>query len=811
MGERGLMARRKQASTQLTLEAADIVTRTLVDEVESAFLEYSMSVIVDRALPDVRDGLKPSQRRILWAMHDANLRPDRPFVKCARVVGDVMANYHPHGDTAIYDALVRMGQWFSLTGPLVDKHGNFGSPSDPPAAARYTECRLSPLAMESLAGIDEGTVDFNTNYDASRTEPDVLPSRFPNLLVNGSQGIAVGMATNIPPHNLAEVCSAAIKLIDAPDTTLAQLARIVKGPDFPTGAIIMGDDGIKDAYRTGRGTVRIRARHEMEQSRRGTAIVLVEVPFQTSVDTIAGKLAELVENGKVDGVRDIRNESGQGKTRLVIELRADANPQIVLNNLFKHTTAQTTFSVNMVTLVDGVPRTINLAEMLQHWLDHQVVVVTRRSQFRLDKAAARLHIVEGLVKALDMIDAVVKAIRASADRAAARTALMGDRFGFSEIQANHILDMALGRLTQLGREELVSEQKELAATIKELKRILARRDVLFGVIREELVAIRDEHKAPRRTAIEADDTGTIDVVSLVEDEPYVVTVTARGYVRAISERGRTAKVVKPGERDAIAQVIDTTALAGLLFFTDRGRAYRATVHELPKERLTAAQNLFQFGDGEKLVAIVDARLHDEHPNVVFVTASGGVKRSSLAEFADASGRKDGIVAMKLATGDRIVSVFPGWDDYELLLVTANGQGIRFAEAEVRPVGRSAGAIRGIKLRAGDRVIGGCAVAHEEMVVIATVEGYAKRTPVDDFPVQARGGAGVKAAKVDRARGAIAAVAPAAEEVAFITADGAFVAASQSVRAAARDGGGSKVNAVTGELQRIVAVAPTREG
>src|SRR5262245_47290521 len=436
------MARRKPTN-QLTLETSSeiVPTRTLVEEVESAFLEYSMSVIVSRALPDVRDGLKPSQRRILWAMHDANLRPDRPFVKCARVVGDVMANYHPHGDAAIYDALVRMGQPFSLTAPLIDKHGNFGSPSDPPAAARYTECRLSQIAMEMLAGIDEGTVDYEPNYDASRTEPMVLPSRFPNLLVNGSQGIAVGMATNIPPHNLAEVCTAALRLIDKPDSTLSELMRTIKGPDFPTGGLILGDDGIKDAYRNGRGTIRVRARHELEESRSGTAIVLTEVPFQTSVDAIAGKLAEIVESGKIDGIRDIRNESGQGKTRLVIELRADTNPQIVLNNLFKYTSAQTTFPVNFGALVDGVPRTLNLQEALQAWVDHQVVVVTRRTQYRLERAEARLHIVEGLVKALDMIDAVVKAIRAAKDRAAARDALMAKRFGFTEIQANHILDM----------------------------------------------------------------------------------------------------------------------------------------------------------------------------------------------------------------------------------------------------------------------------------------------------------------------------------------------------------------------------------
>jgi DNA gyrase subunit A len=722
-----------------------------------------------------------------------------------------MANYHPHGDSSIYDALVRMGQPFSLTAPLIDKHGNFGSPADPPAASRNTECRLSSLAMELLAGIDEGTVDQEPNYDGSRSQPVVMPARFPNLLVNGSQGIAVGMATNIPPHNLAEICNAALKLIDKPEATLAELMRIVKGPDFPTGGFIMGDDGIKDAFRTGRGTIRVRARHEIEQIRRGgQAIVLTEVPFQTSVDAIAGKLAELVESGKIDGVRDIRNESGQGKTRLVIELRNDANPQIVLNNLFKHTAAQSTFPVNMVALVDGVPRTINLQEALQAWLDHQVVVVTRRSQFRLEKAQARLHIVEGLIKALDMIDAVVKAIRGSADRSAARDALMGKQFGFSEIQANHILDMALGRLTRLGREELANEAKELEATVKELKRILAKRDVQMGVIRAELTAIRDEHKAPRRAEIVADDAGTIDVVALVEDEPYSVTVTARGYLRAVPERGR-GRAVTTGERDAIAQVIDTSAHAGVLFFTDRGRAYRATVHELPKDRLTAAQNLFNLGDGERVIAVLDARMRDEHPNLVFVTARGGVKRSPLSEFAEASGRKDGIVAMKLGADDRVVSVFPGWDDFELLLVTAGGQGIRFAEADVRPVGRSAGSMRGIKLKGDDRVVGGCAVAHEEIVVIATTEGYAKRTAVDEFPVQARGGSGLKAAKIDKARGALVTVSPAAEQIAFVTADAAVVVESATVRAAARDGGGSKVAGVTGALQRVVAVAVPADG
>ncbi len=802
---------RKKPSQQLTLETrAEVPTRALTEEVESAYLEYAMSVIVARALPDVRDGLKPVQRRILWAMHDANLRPDRPFVKCARVIGDVMANYHPHGDASIYEALVRMGQTFSLTAPLIDKHGNFGSPSDPPAASRYTECRLSQIAMEMLAGIDEGTVDFDPNYDASRTEPVLLPARFPNLLVNGSQGIAVGMATNIPPHNLAEVCNAAMRLIDKPDATTSELMRHGKGPDFPTGALIMGDDGIKDAYRTGRGTVRVRARHEIEQVKRGAqAIVLTEIPFQTSVSAIAGKLAELVESGKIDGVRDVTDESSNGKTRLVIELKPDTNPNIVLNNLFKFTTAQTTFPVNMVALVDGVPQTVTLVDALRGWIDHQVVVVTRRTQFRLEKAEARLHIIEGLVKAVEMIDAIIKAIRASKDRSAARDALMGKGFGFSEIQANHILDMPLGRLTQLGIEELNKEKRELEATIKELRRVLAKRDVLMSVIREELTAIRDAHKVPRRTEIVSDDTGSIDIVELVEDEPYFVTVTARGYVKAVPERSRKALIANPGERDAVAQVIETTALAGVLFFSDRGRAYRATVHELPKERLTAAQNLFQFGDGEKVVAVLDARLHEEHPNLVFVTASGGVKRTSLAEFAEASGRQSGIVAMKVASDDRVVSVFPGWDEYELLLVTANGQGIRFVEDEVRPVGRSAGGIRGIRLKGDDRVIGACAVAHEEIVVMATEQGYAKRTEVDEFPVQTRGGAGVKAAKIDKARGKLVGVVNASQEVAFVTADGCLVVPGSGVRAASRDGGGSKTSPEN--LQRVVAVPPPPGG
>ena len=804
---------RKKAATGATLFEAPVASRTLAEEVESAFLDYSMSVIVSRALPDVRDGLKPVHRRILWAMHDAGLRPDRPFVKCARVVGDVMGRFHPHGDTAIYDALVRLGQDFSLSHPLIDKHGNFGSPADPPAAQRYTECRLSALAAEMLAGIDEGTVDFEPSYDASDEEPVVLPSRFPNLLVNGNQGIAVGMATNIPPHNLGEICDAALRLIDRPETTLDALMKIVRGPDFPTGALIMGDDGIADAYRTGRGSIRLRAVTSLEESRRGQAIVVTEIPYQTSVDAIAGKLAEAVESGRIDGVRDIRNESGQGSTRLVIELRADTNPQIVLNNLFKHTPAQTTFGINMVALVDGVPRTINLAQALQEWVAHQVVVVTRRTRYRLEKTEARLHIIEGLVKALDQIDAIVALIKASNDRAAARTGLMGAGFEYSEIQANHILDLALGRLTRLGRDELVAERKELAAEVKKLRKILAHREELMAVIREELVAIRDAHRRSRRTQIVADDRGEIATEALVDDEPIVVTVTARGYVQARPERGRGAKVAGTGERDALAQVIETSTFSGLLFFSDRGRAYRLTAHDLPKGRLTAAQNLFQMSDDEQVVAVVDANIAEEHEHLVFVTAQGGVKRTELAEFVDAGGRRDGIVAMKLADDDRVVAVFPGWDDFETLVVTRDGQGIRFAESEVRAVGRAAGSIRAMRLRGDDRVVGGCAVAPEETVVIATDAGYAKRLRVDELAVQARGGAGVRVMRLDRRRGTVVALAPVDDRTVFVLADSAVSIATTEIKISPRDSVGSAVAALPAGavVTRVVpASAPADE-
>ncbi len=803
------MARRKTAPLSDTLFAAPVAIRTLAEEVESSFLDYSMSVIVSRALPDARDGLKPVHRRILWAMHDAGLRPDRPFVKCARVVGDVMGRFHPHGDSAIYDALVRMGQDFSVPHPMVDKHGNFGSPSDPAAAARYTECRLSPIAMELLASIDEGTVDFQPNYDGGDEEPVVLPARYPNLLINGTQGIAVGLATNIPPHNLGEICAATLKLINKPDTTLAELMKTVKGPDFPTGGLIMGTDTLKDALRTGRGTIRVRAVTSIEETKRGVAIVITEIPYQTSVDAIAGKLAEAVDSNKVEGIRDIRNESGQGQTRLVIELKPDANVQVALNNIFKHTPAQVSFGINTVALVDGVPRTLNLQEALQHWIDHQVIVLTRRTRFRLDKAEARLHIIDGLVRALDMIDAIIATIRASKDRGVARVSLMAKPFDFSEIQANHILDLQLGRLTQLGRDDLLAEQLELNGIIKELRNILDDRETLMGLMRDELSEIRDKYKRPRRTVIVGDDSGDISAEELVDDEPLVVTVTARGYIQSKSQRGRGAKTADPGDKDAITQIIATSALGTFLFFTTHGRAYRSVGHDLPKQRLTAIPNLFQFADGEKVIGVIDAAVAAEHEHVVFVTAQGSIKRTPLADFVEASARKDGIAAMKLGDGDRIIAAYPSWDDFETFVVTAQGQGIRFSESEVRPVGRSAGGMRAMKLRSDDIVVGACAVAHEEIVVLASDTGYAKRVRADEFPIQARGGAGVRVAKPEKKRGMLMGVMPAGSRLAFLTDDQAFIVGSAEVKLQPRDGAVPKVAAIP-DGKTVIAIAVVDE-
>src|SRR5579885_1478878 len=541
---------------------------------EQSYLIYALSTITARALPDVRDGLKPVHRRILWDMFDQGFRPDRTMVKCARITGHVMGQYHPHGNQAIYDALVRMAQPFSLRHPLIDFHGNYGSPEFEAAAERYTESRLSPLAMQILAGIDEDTVDFVDNYSGDFTEPSVLPSRFPNLLVNGSQGIAVAMATNIPPHNLGEIIDATLHLIDHPEATPDELMQFVKGPDFPTGAYILGRAGIMDAYRTGRGSIRMRAKAEIVEGRQSTEIVVSELPYQVSVSAVAAKVADLVDARQIEGIRDIKNlSSGEQGTKLVIYLKRDANATVVLNNLFKHTPLQTNFPVNMVALCDGVPRTLNLVQALSYYIDHQVEVITRRSEFRLRKAQDRAHIVEGLIKALDMIDAIITLIRGSDDRDAARQGLMAAPFEFSEIQANHILDMTLSRLTRLGRAQLDEELAKLRETIAELEAILSDPGKLRQVIKDEMGEIRAKHAEPRKAEITYD-PGDIDILDLIDDEELVVTMTHVGYIKTMAadsfrtqgRGGRGVAGAKLKDNDYIERIVHTTAHAFLLFF-----------------------------------------------------------------------------------------------------------------------------------------------------------------------------------------------------------------------------------------------------
>src|SRR5271154_2235807 len=706
-------------------------------EMERSFLEYSMSVIVSRALPDVRDGLKPVHRRILYSMFDQGLRPDRPFAKCAKVVGEVMGTYHPHGDSAIYDALVRMVQDFSMRHPLISGHGNFGGtgPDEGAAAMRYTECRLAPLALEMLDSIDEETVDFEANYDNSTQQPVVLPSRFPNLLVNGSQGIAVGMATKIPPHNLGEVIDATLHLLANPDATPDDLMAFVKGPDFPTGAQILGRQGILDAYRSGRGSIKMRAVAEIEETAKDIRIVVTEFPYEVSVESIEEKVYDLVKNGDVDGISALQNDSAGRKARLVVKLKRDANANVVLNKLYKNTSLQTTFAVNMLALVDGVPRTLTLERTLAHYIDHQIEVVTRRTQFRLRKAEARAHIVEGLLKAIDMLDLVIAAIRGSDDRGAARIALMAAPFEFSEEQANHILDMTLGRLTRLGRSELEEEMAKLRETIAELQSILANEIKLRGVIAQELTALRDKYADERVTQI-VNDPGELGVEDLIQDEEIVLTMTRAGYVKSVAadafrtqgRGGRGVQGAKLRDEDFVDQIIHTTTLSHLLLFSNRGRVFRLRGHEIPmKDRTakgTAVVNLLNLLPNESIQAIVTTEDFPIDKFLVFATKDGTVKKTAFSEY-DKS-RREGWIAINLRDGDEVVRVVPTSGDDDLMLVTYRGMAIRFNEAEVREMGRDATGVRGIKLKADDRAISLDVVRESADLFVVTDTGFGKR-------------------------------------------------------------------------------------
>ncbi len=735
------------------------------EEMERSFLDYAMSVIVSRALPDARDGLKPVHRRILYDMQVQGYRPDRPHVKCAKVTGDTMSRFHPHGNQAIYDALVRMAQPFSLRHPLIDFHGNYGSSDFPPAAERYTECRLSPLAVQMLQGIDENTVDMVPNYTNEEEEPSVLPSRFPNLLVNGSQGIAVGMATNIPPHNLGEVIDATVHLIDHPDATSDDLMRFVKGPDFPTGAFILGRAGIMDAYRTGRGSIRMRARAEIEETRGGEQIVVTELPYQASMKAIQEKIAELVNSRELDGIRSLDDLSAGEDTKLVIGLKRDANANVVLNNLYKHTPLQTSFGVNMVALVDGVPRTLNLADALHAYVDHQVEVIRRRSEFRLRKARERAHIVEGLLKALDRIDAIIALIRASLDRAAARQGLMAAPFEFSEIQANHILDMTLGRLTRLGRSELEEEMARLREAIADLEAILSDPLRLRAVIKDELLAIRGDFATPRRAEITFD-VGDMAAEDLIDDEELVITMSRAGYIKAMpatafrtqGRGGRGVQGTRLKEEDLVSRVIHTSAHSYLLCFSNLGRVYRLRAFEVPvKERNargTAIVNLLPLVPGERIQALVDTRDFPADRFLFFATRQGQVKKTNFAEY-DKS-RREGFIAINLREGDELIGVIQTGGDDDIIMVSRQGLTIRFSENDVRAMGRDAAGVRGMALRAGDEVVSVDLARDDASILMVTTAGYGKRTQLHHFHRQTRGGMGVRGIKLTAQRGRVVA-------------------------------------------------------
>ena len=734
-------------------------TIAVEDEISKSFLDYAMSVIVSRALPDVKDGLKPVQRRILYSMYETGIRPTGPFRKCSKVVGDVMGNYHPHGNEAIYGTLVRLGQHFSTRYPLIEPQGNFGTPDDPPAAMRYTESRMSSLSSQLLDGIDEETVDFEPNYSGETSEPKVLPARFPNLLVNGAEGIAVAMATNMPPYNLREITEAVKFTIKNKNVKPKDYLKIIKGPDFPTGGLVVDTPTIKDAILKGRGSIKLRAVADVEELGRGrSAIIVKELPYQASTDRIMEKIASLVQDKKLAGISDLRNESSdRNGTRLVIELKRDAVPQVVLNQLFKQTQLQDSFSVNSVALVDGVPKILSVPELIRLYIEHQIDVIQRRTKYRLKKAEDRLHIVEGLLLALNKIDQIIKVIKASKDVETARKSLM-TKFKLSEIQASHILDMPLRRLTALELEKLKEEKDQLKNTIKELTGILKSKAKQEGILIEELEAITKKFGDERRSRI-VPDVGEVSIEDLIEDEEIIVSVSAAGYIKSVpstsyKKQGRGGKGVKAAssEEDVIEHLLSTSVHSYLLFFTDKGKVYRAKAHEIPKTTRTAkgslVQNVLSMGQDEKIQAIIDTRDYETEKFLLIMTEKGTVKKSNFKEF---DSNYKSLQAIKLKDDDQVVSVKTTSGKEDVILVSQNGQAIRFEETNLKPQGRTAMGVRGIKLREGDKVVG-AATSRDETLLFITAKGYGKRTKLDEFRKAGRGGMGVKALKVTETKG-----------------------------------------------------------
>ena len=740
------------------IEGGRVLPINLVSEMKRSFISYAMAVIISRALPDVRDGLKPVHRRILYSMNELNLDPDKPHRKSVRVVGDVLAKYHPHGDAAVYDAMVRLAQPFSTRMPLVDGHGNFGSvDGDPPAAMRYTEARMQKLALELMRDIEKNTVDFYPNFDETRMQPSVMPARFPNLLVNGSNGIAVGMATNVPPHNLGEVIDAVIAMIDNPEITVDELMNYIPGPDFPTGGIIMGDAGIRHAYFTGRGKIVVRARTEIEPMKNDKSrIIVTEIPYMVNKARLVEKIAELVHEKKVDGISDLRDESSRGNMRIVIELKRDVNANVVLNRLYKHTQLQDTFGAIMLVLVDGEPKVLNLREIIYYYLEHQKDVVTRRTKYDLEKAEERLHIIEGLLKALDNIDEVIAIIKASPNAQAARVNLM-ERFDFSEKQAQAILDMRLQRLTGLEREKLRNEENELLAKVEYYKRILSDEGLLLSVIKDEILDIKLRYSDARRTEI-TKVIEDIDMDDIIQEEDMAVTMTRLGYIKRINEdtyrtqhkggvgvSGHTTR-----DEDFVKDIFVTSTHSHILFFTNTGRAFRIKCYLIPEAgrtaKGTAIVNLLQLKNGEKVAAAFPV---NEYTNggkyLVMATKKGIIKKTALKDFENI--HKGGIIALGLREDDELIGVQLTSGDDDIMIGTSKGMSIRFHEDDVRPMGRTATGVRAIKLDEDDEVIDMTKVYPGCYVLAITERGLGKRTEEAEYSSQSRGGKGVRTLKL----------------------------------------------------------------
>lgn len=768
-GEESLEAKINHGIGTLDINVGKVSETDFAREMRTSFLEYSMSVIVARALPDVRDGLKPVHRRILYAMSESGITPNKPHVKCARPVGDCMGKYHPHGDAAIYDTLVRLAQDFSMRVPLIDGHGNFGSiDGDSAAAMRYTEARLNKPAMELLADLEKETVDWQPNYDESMQEPKVLPARFPNLLVNGSAGIAVGMATNIPPHNLGEAIDATIAVMENPDISLDELLQIMPGPDFPTGATIMGRAGIREAYETGHGSITIRAKAHVEKSTSGrNRIVVTEIPYQVNKAKLIEKIADLVKQKTVTEISGLNDESDRKGMRIVIDLKRGEEPQVVLNKLYKHTQLQTGFGINNLALVNGVPHILSLKDMLYNYIDHQVDVIQRRTRYELRKAEERAHILEGLVIALDNIDEVISIIRSSRDDAEARAKLI-ERFGLSEVQSNHILEMRLRRLTGLEREKIETELAELREKIAYYKRVLGDENLVKEIIRDEMLEIKRRYGDKRRTEI-ADEARDLDIEDLIADEDMVVTITRSGYIKRLpvatyrqqKRGGKGMSGVKLKENDFVEQLFIASTHDYMLFFTSKGKVYRQKVHQIPlgsrQAKGTPVVNLLPIEDDEKVATVINTRDFPADEYLLFATAHGMVKKTAFDAYKNV--RSNGLIAINLRDADELIAVRRVAPGMKVMMVSSAGKAIRFDESEARPMGRDTTGVHGIRIdvKGGDRVLGMEIAPDDSDLFVITERGYGKRTKVTEYTEHHRGGGGMSTIKMTDKKGKIAAM------------------------------------------------------